>query len=190
MAPSQIRHLSLALPLPLSPSPSLSLEFVLHFVILRACHPYPMPEVQHHSHPHSGVDFSEFAGTWDIPFQCHGKKRRNTKQKDSCKNICHIYNVVVSNCSCFSLLSKALRWICLIQELFLLRESLFVLSIRCWHATPVQAPWTACLLLDTRRARPPNILLPWKSGDSSRILCVLAVGSCRKVNNQLSIDFL
>ena len=40
-----------------------------------------MPEVRHQSHPHSGVEFSEFGGTWDIPLQCHGKKGVRKKSK-------------------------------------------------------------------------------------------------------------
>lgn len=60
---------------------SLSPEFVLHFVMLRACHPYSMSEVQHEPHPHSGVEFSEFGGTLDIPLQCHGKKRVSKKSR-------------------------------------------------------------------------------------------------------------
>lgn len=51
--------------------------------------------------------------------QWHGRKRVSKKQTGSCKK--YVYYVLGSNCSCFSLLSEALRWICLIQELFLLR---------------------------------------------------------------------
>lgn len=40
-----------------------------------------MSEVQHEPHPHSGVEFSEFGGTLDIPLQCHGKKRVSKKSR-------------------------------------------------------------------------------------------------------------
>lgn len=127
---------------PLSPSPSLSLEFVLHFVILRACHPYPMPEVQHQSHPHSGVEFSEFGGTWD-PLLCHGEKRVSKKAKRLMQQN-NNFNVLISNLLCFSLLFKAQRWICLIQEVSLLRQGVFVFFARGWHSTPVLGSWNAC----------------------------------------------
>lgn len=178
-----------------SPSLSLSLspEFVLHFVMLRASHPYSMAEVRHQPQPCSGV---EFGGTLDIPLWCHGKKRlsknhhnnsNNNKkaQRDSCKGD----GALLSKSQSLRFLLQALIWICLAWELFLLRYSIFVFFIGWWHCTPLHSS-VECLLLDTCRSLPPSNLLHWKSGDYSRILCVLAVWSCRKVNNQLSIDFL
>lgn len=96
---------------------SLSPEFVLHFVMLRACHPYSMSEVQHEPHPRSDVEFCEFGSTLDIPLQCHRKKRVRKEQRDSCKE----NGALLSESQCLRFLFKALIWICLTWELFLLR---------------------------------------------------------------------
>lgn len=76
-----------------------------------------MSEVQHKSHPRSSVEFSEFGATLDIPFQCHGKKRVSRKEeRGSCKED----GALVSKSRSIGFLFKALIWICLTWELFLL----------------------------------------------------------------------
>lgn len=75
-----LARLAICLQLSLSWSLPLFRLNLSYSVMLRACHPYPMPEVHCQPHPFSGAEFSDFSGTWDIPHQWEDKSKGGKKE--------------------------------------------------------------------------------------------------------------